>query len=356
MKYILTLSGKTGQPLSLAHFDVAAQSEPHAPPYFHSGRFYGRFAVFREPGTERRDVLFTDGEAAGYFGGLYCGVSRYARWRNGKWASLALKWSNYLSFSKTIFKPPYASTVDVARLGDDLNKCPHFAGTGLEWLGGRPLVLFSLFAKDDPAPACQRELLAEKKSNFAKDVSVAYEFRCAPKEVPIAKGGWSIHILDALTGKELAIIRNSYLWGEVPNVVPGRAPTFLVQRFTANGGDIAYNRSGDAADALTLVELASGPSLKTVATVPSPLPVPVVTGPREYSDGQSGNMGGGPALPPGTGSSYEGISRLVLKDIDRNGLNDIELKNGKWLGYSSTAGKLIEKTASASSSSATAAH
>jgi hypothetical protein len=40
----------------------------------------------------------------------------------------------------------------------------------------------------------------------------------------------------------------------------------------------------------------------------------------------------------------------VLKDIDGDGLNDIELKNSKWLGYSSAAGKPIEKTAPASSS------
>ena len=357
LQYILTISGKTGRQISLAHFDVAAQSEPKLLPYFHAGRFYGRFQTFAEPKTGRHGVLFTDGEGAGYFGGLYCGVSRYvavAQWAPGP--SLKLKWSDYLSFTKTIFKPPHRSLTEVARLGDDLNNCPHYFGTGLEWLNGRPLVVFSLFRKDNPAPVCQAELLAEQKSHFDKATSAAYEYHCAPREIPVAQGKWSIHVLDALTGKNLGVFPNQYMWGDAPNVLPGMPQTFLEQQLTANGGDIAYARTGDAPDALALVQLADGPSLKAVATVSGPLPAPVVTGPREYSNGQSGNMGGGPALPPGTGSSYEGISRLVLKDIDGDGLNDIELKNGKWLGYSSTAGKLIEKTAPASSSSATVAH
>ena len=340
--YILTISGRTGQKLSLAHFDVAAQSEPNAPPYFHSGRFYGRFATFTEPATGRHDVLFTDGEGAGYFGGLYCGVSRYvavAQWTPGP--SLKLKWSDYLSFTKTVFKPPYRSLTDVARRGDDLNNCPHYFSTGLEWLGGRPLVVFSLFGKDNPAPACQTELLAEQKSHFDKLTSATYEYRCAPKEMPAASGRWSIRILDALTGKNLADYPNLYAWGDAPNVLPGMPQTLLVQQLTSNGGEIAYNRMGYSADALTLVQLAAGPSLKIVATVVNPSSVPIVTGVLEY--GKNGNMGGGPAQPTGVGSSYEGVSRLVIKDIDGDGLNDIKLKNGKWLGYSLKEGKLIEK-------------
>jgi len=349
LRYILTISGRTGRQISLAHFDVAAPSEPNSPPYFHSGRFYGRFATFTEPGTGRHDVLFTDGEGAGFFGGLYCGVSRYvavAQWAPGP--SLKLKWSNYLSFTKTIFKPPYRSLTDVARRGDDLNNCPHYFGTGLEWLNGRPLIVFSLFRKDNPAPACQAELLAEQKSQFDKLTSAAYEYQCAPKEMPAASGKWSIRILDALTGKNLADYPNQYIWGEAPNVLPGMPQTLLVQQLTSNGGEIAYSRMGYSADALTLVELADGPSLKTVATIVNPPSVPIVTGVLEY--GKNGNMGGGPAQPPGIGSSYEGVSWLVMKDIDGDGLNDIKLKNGKWLGYSPKEGKIIEKAALSSPS------
>src|SRR5260370_42538567 len=129
LRCALRVSGKPGRQLSLAQFGVAAHSEPNSPPYFHSGRFYGRYATFVEPGTGRHDVLFTDGEGAGYFGGLYCGVSRYiavAQWQPGP--SLTLKWSNYLSFAKTLFRPPHAPMSVLAPRGDDLNKCPHFFG------------------------------------------------------------------------------------------------------------------------------------------------------------------------------------------------------------------------------------
>ena len=212
LQYILTISGRTGQHISLAHFDVANSSEPGSKPYFHSGRFYGRFVTFVDPETGSHKVLFADGEGAGYFGGLYCGVSRYvavAQWRPGP--SLVLKWSRYLSFAKTVFRPPYDSVANVIRLGDDLNNCPHFFGTALEWINNRPVVLFSLFQKDDPLPACQTELLLEQQSGFDQAASAAYETRCAPKEIPIARGRWSIHILDGLTGAELAVYPDEYV-------------------------------------------------------------------------------------------------------------------------------------------------
>jgi hypothetical protein len=342
LQYILTISGKTGKRLSLAHFDVAERSEPNAPPYFHSGRFYGRYASFVEPGTGHHDVLFTNGEGAGYFGGLYCGVSRYiavAQWRPGP--TLALQWSNYLSFAKTIFKSPYASMSDVARKGDDLNKCPHFFGTGLVGLPGRPVVIFSLFVEDNPSPACQPELFEEQKSGFSAAASAAYEYDCAPKKIPAATGHWSIHVLDAVTGAELAVFANAYLWGEATNVVPAKPHLLLMQRLNPGTG-VAYNRTGDSISDLTLVEFADGPALTPVASAVGALAAPEVTGILEY--GKFGNMGGGPAYPPGVGSSYEGTPRLVLKDVDGDGLNDIQLQGDKWLGYSIKDDALVVKS------------
>jgi hypothetical protein len=343
LRYILTISGRTGKQLALSHFDVAAQSEPQYPSYFHSGRFYGRFTTFVEPGTRQHDVLFTDGEAAGSFGGLYCGVSRYvavAQWRPGP--SLRLKWSDYLSFAKTIFKRPFASTMDVVRRGDDLNKCPHFFGNGREWLNGRPLVMFSLFEEDHPSPARQTELLAEQREHFAPAASEAYERLCAPKHIPSATGTWSVHILDAVTGRELSVLPRAYVWGKAANVVPGKPPLFLVQPFPAKGGKVAYDRTDDHPAVLSLMQLGRGPALAPVATIDGPLPPPVVTGVLDW--GQHGNMGGGPAYPPGIGSSYEGISQLVVKASGRNALNDIRLKNGAWLGYSDKRRSLVIKT------------
>jgi hypothetical protein len=342
LQYILTISGKTGKHISLAHFDVANPSETGGTPYFHGGRFYGRFATFVDPATGSRNVLFAAGEGAGFFGGLYCGVSRYvavAQWRPGP--SLALKWSRYLSFAKTLFQPPYDSATKVIRLGDDLNNCPHFFGTALQWVDNRPLVVFNLFRKDNPLPACQAELLLEQRSRFDPAASAAYEKSCAPKEIPIARGSWSILVLDALTAAELAAYPNEYVWGEADNVLPNVPRSLLVQRLTTDGGHISYNRTGLSVDSLALLQLTGRPSLDPLADLIGPVPAPVTTGVLEY--GEFGNMGGGPAHPPGIGSSYEGVAKLVVADIDGDGLNDVKLQDGKWIGYSASTGGLALK-------------
>ena len=347
MRYVLTISGRTGRQIALAHFDVAAHSEPGILPYFHSGKFDGGYAAFVDPTTGTHDVLFTDGITVGLFNDLYCGVSRYvavAQWHPGP--SLQLEWSDYLSFTKTIFKKPFNSLNNYYRLGNDLDRCPHYFGTSFEWLNGKPLVIFSLFRKDDPAPVCQAELLAEQKSHFlGKDenaANAAYEFRCAPQQILAAKGHWSIHILDALTGADLRDYPNAYVWGEAMDVLPGAPQTLLVQQLRSNGGDVVYDRTGDAADSLTLVRLTNGPALTVVATLSGPLPVPVVN--------NGGYNGAGPALPPGIGSSKGGISHLILHDIDGDGLNDIQLKGGRWIGYSAKTEGLVIKTRPASPS------
>jgi hypothetical protein len=145
MGYILTLSGKTGRQIGLSHFDVAAQLEPNSPPYFHGGRFKGSFADFTDPQTGAHDVLIADGDIVGNFKDMYCGVSRYfavAQWSGGQ---LQLRWSNYLLFTKTIFLQPYVSTLHYSRLADDLNKCAHRFSTSLEWIAGKPYVVFDFF-------------------------------------------------------------------------------------------------------------------------------------------------------------------------------------------------------------------
>jgi hypothetical protein len=49
------------------------------------------------------------------------------------------------------------------------------------------------------------------------------------------------------------------------------------------------------------------------------------------------------ARAPGNGDTWGGLPELVLKDIDGDGLNDIQLKNGQWIGYAPIQGTLVVK-------------
>jgi hypothetical protein len=340
LRYILTLSGRTGKQIGLSHFDVAAQSEPNSPPYFHSGRFYGGFADFNDPQTGGHDVLIADGDAVGTFGDMYCGVSRYfavAQWRRGQ---LQLKWSDYLSFTKTMFLPPYNSITKHSRLGDDLNKCVHRFGTSLEWIAGKPHVVFDLFLKDNPKPDCQQELLAEQASHFDPKVSAPYEKVCTLQKALPVFGHWSARILDTETGRDVRDYSDLYIWGDAPNVVPNEPNLLLAQELTANGGDVRFDQTAKSIASFALVKLVSGPTFTAVAILPAPPAAPKITPNVTISGGAY--YGG---YPPGVGSSFRGIPKLTLKDIDGDGLNDVELKNGQWIGWSASEGKLVAKAA-----------
>jgi hypothetical protein len=340
LQYILTISGKTGQLLGLSHLDVAARSEPKSPRFFHGGRFYGTFASFRDPPTGARYVLIADGEAVGRFVDPYCGVSRYfavAQWQD---YHLELKWSDYLSFAKTSFRPPYRSITKYSRLGDDLNKCVHRFGTSLEWLSGKPYVIFNLFTKADPRPDCQEELLAEQASHFDATASAPYEKVCVKQKVWLVPGHWSVEILDAQTGASVKHYPNLYVWGEAPSVVANQSNILLAQRMTSNGGEVRFDQTARLIDSFALVRLVSGPALTSVATLAAPPSPPQIT---PQISNIVGNYYG--SYPPGVGSSFEGIAKLTLRDIDGDGLNDIELRNGQWIGWSSAEGKLVVKVA-----------
>lgn len=326
--YILSLSGKNGESLGLSHFDVAAISEPTAPAYFHSGRFYAGFTVTSARG-ETPETLINSADAVGSFEDLYCNVSRFyasIEWREGSWR---LKWSNYLSFAKTLFRPPYEATSDYSRLGDDLNGCAHRYADSVERIGERRVILFNYFKKLDPAPVCQAELLEEQRSQFTH--SEPYN-QCAPAAVLPARGAWAVRMVDTTSGAGVNAFPETYLWGRAVNVWPGQSDLLVVQRFSTEGGIVAFNRTALSVGSLQLVKLNNALGFDVLAAIENPGGSPVVVDRFESYR----------AFPEGIGASYAGIPELALKDVDGDGLNDIRLSNGKWLGFGS--GRLQIKT------------
>ena len=333
LSYILTISGKTGQQLGLAHFDVAAAEEPPGiPSPFHGGRFYGGFSTFIDPNGGGRNVLFAAANPVGFFSDNNCNVSRY--FAVGKWSgsTLGLKWSKYLSFGKTIFKSPYDSTANYWRLGDELNSCAHRFGNSLAYVGNHPYIVYDVFKKDNPAPECEAEVMAEQKADFT-NATVSASNACRNTKGLQVTGTWTTTILDAGTGAVALTWPNVYVWGNATRVIPGGTQMFLVQQLTSNGGDVRFDQTAAAPDSFAIAKLSSGPALTIAATLSSPPSAPRVV---------EGNRDG--IYAPGFGSSNRGDPQLVLQDIDSDGLYDIELSNGEWLGWSTSQNKLVIKS------------
>ena len=332
--YILSISGKTGKRLGLAHFDVAATERPpglRAP--FHGGRFYGGFSAFADT-SGNHYILFASANAVGGFGDQNCNVSRYfavARWRG---RSLDLKWSRYLSFSKTIFKTPYNSITDYWRLGDELNNCAHRFGTSLTYVDNRAYIFYNLFKKDNPAPECEAEVMAEQKANFT-DATTNASNACRITKGLEVTGRWSTNILNADTGTIAWTQPNLYVWGTATHVIPGADQMLLVQQLTSNGGNVRFDQTDNSINSFGIAKVSSGPALAMTATLPSPPAPPVIT--EGNQDGVHG------AYLPGFGAANRGQPLLVLKDIDGDGLNDIELSNDQWLGWSISRQQLVIK-------------
>jgi hypothetical protein len=335
LQYILTISGKTGQQLGLSHFDVAHQSEPNAPAYFHSGRFYGGFVVRPGPTSPTQDILFAAANAVGTFGDIYCNVSRYIAVAQWGASGYELQWSNYLSFSKTIFNSPYNSVNNYARLGNDLDACAHRYSNSLEQIDGKVFVVYDSFTRDDTAihPVCQADLLEEQRSSFTN--SGPYN-QCAVCLIPQIRGKWSVQFLTVSDGGGVNRNPDAYIWGRAINVVPENSDLRLIQNFTANRGVVTFGETAAAIDSFQLVKLSKIPSWDVVTELASP-PAPPKTidlAPNSYG-----------AFPRGIGSSWGGIRELLLQDIDGDGYNDIALANGQWLGWSTSQHKLVVKNA-----------
>jgi hypothetical protein len=151
-------------------------------------------------------------------------------------------------------------------------------------------------------------------------------------------GHWSTHILDAANGAEVKDYPNLYIWGDAPNVIPNQSSLLLAQRLTSNDGDVRFDETGKPIDSFVLVKLASRSTLTTMATLAAPSAAPQIT--PQVRNSEKSYYGG---YPPGIGSSQWGIPKLILKDIDGDGLNDIKLENGRWIGWSASESKLVVK-------------
>jgi hypothetical protein len=328
LKYILSVSGRTGAQIALSSFDVAAQSEPGSPPFFHSGRFYGSFTSYTSAAGERR-VLFSAGTTVGSFTDHYCNVSRYMAVASWGYA-LDLAWSNYYSFIKTIFREPYAIE-NYSRYGDAIDRCVHRTSDSLYWAGSEPVTLFSYFDADPLANDCQAQVLGEQQSGFEASALAAYT-ACAEAQFLPALGRWTIQALRLSDGGGVNAWPGAYLWGRVTDFAPGEPYALLIETFSGDG-KVRYDRVGHVPEQLYLSKINADYTWTHFGAVSAG---------AQPSIALRANHGLG-SHPPGLGHSYAGIPELITADVDGDGFQDVQLTDGSWIGYGGSAGSVVRK-------------
>ena len=317
LRYVLTISGKTGQQLGLSFIVPGSVWVPPLPVDFDWGRLYGAFTEMKNKNGQQ-SVLISATDMVGNFANIYCNVSCYfllANWNGSSWTP---EWDTYLSYERVYDEyPTYLKNFT-------LNGCTHRYDSALEYIGGHPYAVFDYFTEDLPAPMCKWDMQAG-----------VYVSPCDTNVIlQQATGIWSMSFIDAWTGTVAKVNMGIYAWGRATNVIPSHPYLILVQNFTSNNGKVAFGYTASAIDQYSLVELTSEPGISVVSTILTPPAKPTIDSPHYYgADG------------PGLGQSNAGFPELHLKDIDSDGLNDIGLSNGQWLGWSSSQGKLIIKNA-----------
>jgi hypothetical protein len=345
-KYVLSISGRTGEHLSLSQFDVAKFSEPQAVPFFHSGRLYGSFTNFTDPSSQEKMTLILAGSTVGNFADWNCSVSRYSaalRWKINPWPFGAprpyaqLAWSDYASFSNTVFTHDTRSIHDILRSGDGIYRCLHRFSDSLLQISGKPAVAFSQFETPE-RPDCNALIFEAQKNGFRQE-DIQRTAACMDGQIKSIKGTWNIYVKDAVSGKNIGTLPHSYLWGRVENFWPGQGPLFLVENFSGDG-KVRFDQAGHLPHSFSFVSIVKEASWSVVDILKSPGAAPRIDLHECYASDRPGrgNAPGGNC----------GVPEFETKDIDGDGLNDIQLvakegKSAKWIGYSAKANKVVLK-------------
>jgi hypothetical protein len=258
-----------------------------------------------------------------------CNVSRYlavASWGY----SLNLAWSNYYSFTKTIFREPYGID-NYSRYGDAIDRCVHRTSDSLYWAGNEPVTLFSYFDADPLANDCQAEVLAEQQSGYQPSAIADYD-ACAEAQFLPALGRWTIQALRLSDGGGVNAWPGAYLWGRVTSFAPDEPYALLVETFGGKG-KVRFDRAGHVPEQFTFMKVKADYTWHDFGSVTGGAPPRIVL--------RAGRGLG--SHPPGLGHSYAGIPELVTADVDGDGFHDVELTDGSWIGYGGSPGSVVRK-------------
>ncbi len=336
---VLAISGRTGTSLGSLLYDVAAATEPQSPAWFHSGRNYGTHSAATAPSGAHRTIEI-GAAPVGTFTDYYCNVSRFAAVIEspaGAPDARRLAWSHYAGFASSIFSEydaRYAADPSqvLTRLGNFTDRCMHRYGDSRTTMDGTPVVLFNSF-HGAPVDTCLKEQYAlyigdpNDANADARPWSTAKQQAwgvCQEKNLK-SRGTWAMEVLREADGLPVTGSLQTYVWGWSTSLRPGGEPLYLVEVFTR---DVAFDVSDVPPPMLEVRALVNG------------LWSPRGKFPRA----------GRPAIHQADGSGARGLgaysyfAELDLADIDCDGLPEVKLEDGTWIGWSVTNAMFVIKT------------
>lgn len=353
---LMTVSGNSGQVLNELTYDVAKANsiytnEPYnsLPAFFHSGRNYGVHSMARS-GSSNFDFII-GGNPVGTFGtyspqnGLthpasdayvtMCDVSRFVAAIESTPSvptSQHLKWSRYFSFYQPIFDPSSDRTQATAptplKNADNVDRCVHFFGNGrVQAIEGGAFIGVNVFEAATTNNNCAQELWAYSLNAGQQNTGDAFA-RCLTQQIATA-GKWTTRMLWQSDGSEILKLDSAYTWGRADNLAPSGGSFLIAEPLNAGAN---FDLSAISEGTMKVYQASSDGGWHW--TFKGNLPV---SG-RPKLQTSAGNPGF-----PGDGGTAFGISNLTLKDIDGDGLNDIQLNSGTWIGYSRTQNEWVVK-------------
>ncbi|MBL8678660.1 MAG: hypothetical protein JNK05_05820 [Myxococcales bacterium] len=322
------ISGRTGAVLGTLSYDVASGM---APAFFHSGRNYGTHSATRAPdGTLRTTIVA--GAPVGTFDDYNCNVSRFIAVldaRAGTPSSRRLAWTRYMGFASTIFNGPFTSEFAanpasrIARPADAMNNCVHRFSDSRSVIDGVDSIVVNYFRQDAPVDLClalQYDLYVPPAWTDAK--STAW-YSCFARNVR-ARGTWGMMALRESDGQSVTGGLEVYVWGRSDRLVPSGETIYLVERLPGPG---FFDLSDRAPSALSALSLVRG-LFQNRGVFPSN-GRPAI---RQVSP--SGSVGVG---------SYTYIAELDTQDADGDGLLDVRMRDGRWIGWDRSTNAWVVK-------------
>ena len=317
--WLLSISGRDGSLLTVDRFN------PHPDPneWFHGGRIYASIAPFPQ-GDGRKGLLIVAGNPVGDFS-FQCNVSRYVALldRASGTAARQLRFSEYFSYGGPVYRSPPAHAADFRRPPDYMHRCIHRVSDSLDQsASGQAIAIYNWFYQATAPPdTCLDALFAREIGQGGPELY----YPCVTHSWPASEGYWNVDLRDLSTGQVIKTWPNVYLWGRSRDLLPSGERVFLLEGIPSR---IAYDRRNFAGEVVRVVKLDAQNDWVEIGRFPSGRR-PAIVG-KHRIEGESG------------GGDY--LGEIVEADIDGDGLKEVRLHEGGWVGFDRQQGIFIEKT------------
>ncbi len=320
----------SGATLGMTALRFATKNPVYAalPATFDSGRIYGVHHAF-PPEAGVTSVLAVGGLPVGSFTGdasiIMCNVTRYVARIDAPLGELnagALRWGYYFGFYQGLFQGTYPNQ-SVLKEPDLLQGCLHRAADARAASAeGDRFVAYSLFQSDVPVDNCKVEQLA-----YVNGGSLDAYLACVAKNFA-TRGTWEVQWLDEATGAGVGGESGRYLWGFVERLVPEQQGTALLVEPIA--GHPRFDRA-DHVSAPLVAQVASSAGGWHAATLGE---FPVAGPPKVRVAAPARNIGV-------VSQPYVEIETRI--NCDAEGLVDVAMQDGTWVGWDTRASALVVK-------------